>query len=161
MTFDRDTLDRLYRYCFVLTGQREDAEDLLHSAVESYINHRPKKVDYPVAYIRRIARNRFFDQMRKQKVVLFDFLDEPESYTDLEDDLEKVMVDRLTVERIWKFLGPVEREVVYLWAVEGMSAAEIGQHLDQPRGTVLSRLHRLRQRVAEHFSKPIDGDRHG
>ncbi len=76
MTFDREILDRLYRYCFVLTGQREDAEDLLHSALESYIRNRPEKVDYPVAYIRRIARNRYFDRLRKLKVVPFDTLDE-------------------------------------------------------------------------------------
>ncbi|MEX0681564.1 MAG: RNA polymerase sigma factor [Balneolales bacterium] len=161
MTFDREILDRLYRYCFVLTGQREDAEDLLHSALESYIRNRPDKIDYPVAYIRRIARNRYYDQLRKQKVLPFESLEESGSYTNVEQNLENIIIDRLTVEKIWKTLSSVEREVIYLWAVEEMSAAEIGQHLDQPRGTVLSRLYRLRRRVTENFSKEIGGEHHG
>lgn len=160
MIFNRKTLDNLYRYCLALTGQREDAEDLLHTALESYLYKKPGIVKHPVTYVRRIARNRYFDQLRRMKVVHFDRLEDPESYSDLEKNLERMLVDELTVERVWQTLNSAEREVVYLWAVEEMSASEIALHLNLPRGTVLSRLYRLRKRIAGKFSSKISGDRH-
>jgi RNA polymerase sigma factor (sigma-70 family) len=158
VTFDRPTLDRLFRYCLALAGNREDAEDLLHTALERFLRKRPDEVAEPVAYIRRIARNHHFDRLRRVRVVQMEALDNPALHAEVEHDLESVMVDRLRVERVWGLLSPAEREVVYLWAVEGMSAREIAQHLDLPRGTVLSRLHRLRLRAAEELQGE---DNHG
>ncbi len=147
-TLDRETLDRLFRYCFALTGQREDAEDLLHNSLEKYIHSRPGLVENTVAYIMRIARNSFIDQQRRQHHLPFDTTDGLDYLSDPEDDLENTIIDRLTLEKVWESLNPAEREAVYLWAVEGLSASEIGRFLDEPRGTILSRLHRLRRRVA-------------
>ena len=93
-------------------------------------------------------------------VVQFDRLEDPELYSHLEESLEQIIVDKLTIERVWQSLNSAEREVVYLWAVEEMTASEIALHLDLPRGTVLSRLFRLRKRVAGKFSNKISGDRH-
>ena len=41
------------------------------------------------------------------------------------------------------------RAVILLWAVEGLSYKEIGDTLDIPLGTVMSRLHRARRRLAD------------
>ena len=53
MTFDRETLDKLFRYCLALTGEREEARDLLHTALENFLRHRPVDLQYPLAYIYR------------------------------------------------------------------------------------------------------------
>ena len=44
-------------------------------------------------------------------------------------------------------LEPLERELLFFWAVEGCTAQEIADRTDSPRGTVLSRIHRLRQKI--------------
>ena len=44
-------------------------------------------------------------------------------------------------------LRPEERAVLYLSAVEGLSAQKIGDLLAWPRGTVLSLLHRTKAKV--------------
>ena len=55
--------------------------------------------------------------------------------------------DRERVAWALSLLRPDEREVLFLAAVEGYTAQEIGEMTERPRGTVLSLLHRARQRV--------------
>jgi len=50
-----------------------------------------------------------------------------------------------------------EREILYYWAVEGMTAAQIATTLDSRRGTVLSRIHRLRTALDDE-SHTAEGD---
>ena len=158
MNFDRLTLDRIYRYCVAICGQPDSAWDLLQEAVEQYLGAAPEGVHDPVAYTCRIARNRLIDQQRRAGVVAFESLGDPELYRSTEPDLEQTMIDRDTLHRLWARLTPPEREALYLWGAEGMSAAEIARHLDQPRPTILSRLKRARQRIIELESSP---QRHG
>ncbi|MBB3059906.1 RNA polymerase sigma factor [Microbulbifer rhizosphaerae] len=156
MTFTRSELDALFRYCLALIGQAEDAQDLLHSALERFLRSRPADVQQPLAYIRRIARNRFFDQMRRAGRVQFDSLEDVDAQPGTERDLESLLVDEMTL-RQWRDLNAAEREVVFLWAVEGLSSGEIALQLGQPRGTVLARLHRLRRRLLQRFPQPAGG----
>jgi RNA polymerase sigma-70 factor (ECF subfamily) len=136
--FDRAMLNSLFRYCLALCGDRENAYDLLQDALEKYLREASRDVQEPVAYIRRIVRNGFLDQCRRQRIICFETLDEPDTHASMERDLEAAVVDRLTLEKVWRELTPPEREVVYLWAVDGLSASEIALLLGLPRGTVLS-----------------------
>jgi RNA polymerase sigma-70 factor (ECF subfamily) len=63
------------------------------------------------------------------------------------------MMDRSELELAWAELSIVEREILYLWAVEGYSTDEVAGHLDKPRNTVLSIIHRMRQRLQHRFGK--------
>lgn len=154
MKFDRATLNGLFRYCLALCGDRENARDLLHDALEKYLRNTPGDVQEPEAYIRRIARNGFIDQVRRRGVAMTETLEDPDALAGTERALEAMMVDRLTLETVWRQLTPPEREVVFLWAVDGLSASEIALHLGLTRNTVLSRLHRLRLRMRRY-----DGER--
>lgn len=160
MTFKRSDLDTLYGYCLSLTGHPEDAEDLLHTALERFFRKRPSGVKHPLAYVRRIVRNQYFDGWRRDQVVAFETYETEDPFRDVEEDLEAMMVDRMTVEHLWNSLNPAEREVVFLWAVEGLSASEISVQLGQPRGTILSRLHRMRKRIASDFPNLTNGGNH-
>jgi len=145
--FDRATLQTIYRYCVALCGDRDDAFDLLQSAVERNLRAAPVAIDHPQAYLRRIVRNQFIDRQRRTGIVEFESLLDPETHASPERDLEAVVIDRIALERVWARLGPLERECLYLWAVEELSAAEIAQQLGEPRPTILSRLRRARLRI--------------
>lgn len=147
MTFDADTLNRLFRYCMALCGERENARDLLHDALEKYLRNMPKEVQNAEAYIRQIARNTFIDQLRQRNIIVTESPIDPDVLASSEKTLETMMIDKLTLEETWRKLTHLERETIFLWAVDGMSASEIALQIGQSRNTVLSRLHRLRLRI--------------
>lgn len=144
---DRATLDGLFQYCIVLCQDRDQAYDLVQSAVERYLDRAPAGVEQPPAYLRGIARNLFYDQQRRARVVSFESLAQSETHANPELTLEAMVIDSRLLEQLWGQLTAPERETLYFWAVEGMTASEIGLHLGQPRGSVLSRLSRLRSRL--------------
>ena len=150
MKFDTENLDRLFRYCMSLTRHREDALDLMHTAVEKFLGVPEEQINQPWYYLRRIARNHFYDRQRHLQRFPETSLDETDNDSSAgfsERDLESIVIDQITLARIWQNLSAADRETLYLWAAEGMSTSEIALHLGQPRGTVLSRLHRLRKRI--------------
>jgi len=150
--FDRTALNKLFHYCLALCGQRDDAYDLLQDALEKYLSKNGSPVDNPQAFIKRIARNRFFDLQRRKKIIQFDVLESSDEIVSDEKDLETLLVDELILKRVWPLLSAAEREVIFLWAVEDLSAAEIAVHLEIPRATVLSRMRRLRLRLLKDTS---------
>lgn len=68
MKFDRTALNKLFHYCLALCGQRDDAYDLLQDSLEKYLSKSGSLVSNPHAFIKRIARNRFFDLQRRKKL---------------------------------------------------------------------------------------------
>lgn len=146
---DRHTLNKLFRYCMALSGHRDDAYDLVQDSVEKYLCQKTEVRDHH-AFLKRIAWNRFFDLQRRKKIVQFDVLEESTKDHLIERDLEATFIDERTLKLVWDKLNTAEREVVFLWAVEGLSASEIAAELMIPRATVLSRLRRLRLRIDRH-----------
>ncbi len=159
MVFDRATLDKLYQYCMALCNDGDEAYDLLYQSIEMYLHQTRSDIANPVAYVRRIARNAHFDKWRRQQVVQFESL--PEEFSgSTEKALEATVVDEQMLDRVWEELTPPERETLYFWALEEMSATEIGLHLEQPRASVLSRLRRIRQRINRLFPESGSGGQH-
>ena len=78
--------------------------------------------------------------------------------------LEQMVIDEQTLDQVWRLLDPLERELMYLWAVEGFTAQQIATELEQPRGSVLSRIHRIRKKLATampmHDVRSERGDKH-
>jgi len=144
----RQQLQSLYRYCFCLTRERGSAEDLLQTSLEKWIR-RGKEVEYSHAYIRKIIRNQFVDDCRRKQKVAFDPIEEHTPVLLDETCLETLQNQHHLIAQVFNLLNSAEREVLYLWAIDGFSASEISEDLNQPRGTILSRLHRIRQKVAD------------
>ena len=65
--------------------------------------------------------------------------------------VEQHLGDKQLVAQVLGGLRPEEREALYLSAVEGYTAEEIGAMSSTTKNTVLSWLHRARKKVAEAF----------
>lgn len=145
--FNRLELNNLYRYGYALCNNQDDAYDLLQYALEKYL-HKPAQYNNSndLAYVRTTMRNRFIDERRKSSRFPEDEYDDSSLVIIDESTLEDVVVAQLDLEIIWQELKIVEREVLYYWAIEGLTAQEIANQLDVPRSTVLSRLYRIRKK---------------
>ncbi|WP_462322790.1 RNA polymerase sigma factor [Halochromatium sp.] len=148
--FDRAMLNRLYRYCLALTKHEAAAYDLLQDGLERYLRSAPGDRDDPMALMRRILRNRFIDGLRNRGEQLLNEATslEPECLAIGFGSLEEIAITTQTLEQIWDRLGPFDRELLLLWALEGRTAREVAELQGVPHGTVLARIHRLRQRLS-------------
>ena len=150
--FDRDVLQRLYRYGCSLCTNPDDAYDLLQYALEKYLQNRNNsKHGSEIAYVRTIMRNRFIDDYRKSNRFPQESYDDSSPVSIDNTSLEDVVIAQSDLERVWNKLDPFEREIMYYWAIEEMTAQEISQQIDAPRGTVLSRIYRIRKKTETEF----------
>ncbi len=146
---DKALFDQLYRYCYSLTGDEDDACDLLQNALEKYLRAEHTPAEISKFYMMRVIRNQSIDDWRKSGRVEIEPFDD-EKHLDFDvATLEQTTVDRDTLAALWSDFAPVEREILFLWAVEGYTTTEVAKWLNLSRGTVLSRISRLRKRVHE------------
>jgi len=152
MSFDQQQLNRLYQYAMTLSHQSADAYDLLQASLESYlkIDQSKNRIERPESYLRKLIRNRFIDQYRyDQRWDLSSFGEDvefPAAIALSYKPLEELHIQRDQLERIWQKISPLDRDILYHWAVLGFSTQETSDLLDIPKGTLLSRVHRLRQK---------------
>lgn len=143
---DKKQFNQLYQYCYSLTGDRTAAFDLLQSGLEKYLKA-AGNTQNNLPYIRKIIRNHFIDQLRRDSRASFEQI-ENNSAVDIESHtLEHLVIQEDTLEKLWQQLTAPEREILYLWAVLGCTTDEIARLQDCPKGTVLSRIHRLRKKL--------------
>jgi len=148
-----DHLDRLYRAAWALCGSREDAEDLVQ---ETYTRVLAKKRviasdEDALPYLLTVLRNTFRSSLRTRSR-------RPRT-TALEDAAEQRLaapaargpqaaVEARAVFAAIAALPDDQRDVVAAVDVVGLSYAEAAESLGVPAGTIMSRLHRGRSRVA-------------
>ena len=156
---DHPTLQRLFRYGFSLTRNEDAAYDLLQDALETSLRKIPANDNATISYVQRIMRNRFIDQYRReQRHPTVSYEDNNNQPVSIDPQvLEDIVIAEYEVESIMVILEPLERELLFFWAVEGYTAQEIADRTDSPRGTVLSRIHRLRQKILRHMESPGAG----
>ena len=152
-------LNNLYGYCFALAGNETEAYDLLQSSVEKYLQTDTESIRNEKAFIKKIIRNHYIDEYRKQSRVSLEQFDEAVTYVDMNTKpMERMIASQLQVESVWQELSSSEREILYFWAVEGYSTSELAAFLQIPRGTLLSKIHRLRIRLEEKFDDTVRED---
>ncbi|MCH8314071.1 MAG: sigma-70 family RNA polymerase sigma factor [Nitrospinae bacterium] len=143
--FSPEELNRFYQYCFALTGDETEAYDLLQDSLVKFLG-RENNVRSSGAYFRRIIRNHFIDHLRKEGKYEMTELDENVISAD-ENKLENIIINKEETRIILNKLGGNDRELLYLWAVEEYTSKELAEFLKVPRGTILSRLHRLKIKI--------------
>jgi RNA polymerase sigma-70 factor (ECF subfamily) len=156
----QEHVDALYRGALRMTSNREEAEDLVQETfLRAYrFRHQFQPGTNFRAWLFKIQTNLFRSRYRK-------LWNAPQSLDDTEefylynhlgpdvrpgDDPAAEALDRIGVEEVRRAiedLPPVYRAAVLLTDVEGFSYKETADILEVPVGTVMSRLHRGRQRL--------------
>lgn len=159
--FNADDLQSLYQYAMVLCQHPENAQDFLQSSIEATLSdiQHGKHIDKPLDYARRIIRNRFIDRYRHDKRWQTDTFEEQADYDISPVDTEQLHVNQQTLTNIWATLAPKDRDILYHWAVLGYTTDEACQLLDMPRGTFLSRIHRLRKQCTNLIDAEVKDNR--
>ena len=149
-----DHIDRLFRAACALCGSRQLAEDLVQ---ETYVKvlARPRflRRDDDLGYLIKALRNTWYSHLRNERVRreatdsgerASDELPTRSSAGDPESSLEAGAVLDALAE-----LPQPYREAVAAVDVAGLSYAEAARALGVRQGTIMSRLYRGREQVAE------------
>lgn len=152
-----DHLDRLYRAALGMCGSREEAEDLVQETY-AHILSKPRflQSDQDIGYLLRALRNTFIGSRR--------FAGRRPQIQDFPDDIERLADDQSFEPSFHAEMGdlyqaiatlPLEfREALVAVDLVGLSYAEAARVLRVREGTITTRLHRARQRVARAIGGP-------
>lgn len=145
-------LPALRRYARLLTGDRSRAEDLVHDTLERAHakGALQREGGSPRAWLFTVMHNLHLNQLRDHRRE--QALDEADDAPG--DDPTAGWNHRLDLQQALAQLGPDARAVLLLVVVEEYSYAEAARILAVPVGTVMSRLHRARERLREAMSPP-------
>jgi RNA polymerase sigma-70 factor (ECF subfamily) len=142
-----DLLSRAHGYALSLAHDATRAEDLVQDACLSTLRAR---AGWSAPYPFRAVRSRFIDALRRETPLALVVTPEPDGEVTLADDRAFGPALPCDGTDLWAAMGqlrPEEREALYLAAVEGWTASEIGAWLDRPRATVLSIVHRAKRKL--------------
>jgi RNA polymerase, sigma-24 subunit, RpoE len=154
-----DYQNRVFSYCYQLTGNHDNAQDLAQDVfIQAYNSLKSfrREADFGT-WLRRIALNKWINHQRKNKLITIS-LNEPvgsgkefarEVAASEESPVEKIEQAEF-LELVWKALGRLSlefRQVLILRDMEEYSYEEIAGLLECSLGTVKSRLNRGRKYI--------------
>lgn len=139
-------LPRLRRFGRTLARNREDADDLVHMAVEKALMRTDQwtpgtRLD---SWMFRIMQTTWIDELRARERRAQTFVPEEEG-EHVGVSTHDAQINALAVRKAVAQLGDDQRAVVGLVLVEGMAYEEAAAVLDIPVGTLTSRLARARE----------------
>ncbi len=153
---------RIYNVAYQFAASREEAEDLTQEIfLKLYQNLKRYRGDVPlVAWALRLSRNLCIDLYRKtRREKSSTFVSEAVlEHVQSSDDPQVDAVRRQQLEAVYSGLDQLPEElaeVVVLADLQGWSLEETATYLDAPLGTIKSRLHRARKRLADQVQRLI------
>jgi RNA polymerase sigma-70 factor (ECF subfamily) len=152
-------LDAAYNLARWLTGEAQDAEDVVQEALlRAFRFFDGFRGEDGRAWLLTIVRNTAYTWLRQNRMQTpVTSLDEEQPSNDPPtNDSEELLVQSLDRESLYQAIAalPVEfREVVILHDLEGLAYKEIAFITKVPIGTVMSRLSRARKRLYVHLTQ--------
>ena len=141
----REHLQAGYRYALALTHHHYEAEDLVQEAWLRVWRKYGKESTR--ALLLTAVRNRFVDGLRRGRLAIFEPVEGHEAGDSRAAAVPGAAGD---LDFVLAYLRSDEREALFLNVVEEKTATEISAFTGVARGTVLSRLHRARERLRAH-----------
>lgn len=133
----------LFRFLYVILGEKQAAEDALQETFLKAYLHRSRYIEMQQekAWLFQIARNTAYDMLRKRRREF------PIEKEEIEDVLERASVqeelhENLIYMEMMAELKDVEREIVSLKIIAGLTHKEIASVLRMTTGSVKKRYER-------------------
>lgn len=141
--------DMLFRLCFTILKNNQDAEDAVSDVFMKYISENRKFADeeHKKAWLISVATNRSRDMLKFYKIRRHLNLDDVAEYCGRSDDFE--ILSELFA------LPEKYRTVIHLYYVEGYKTAEIAKMLDISASAVRKRLQYGRDRLKIEYGKGV------
>lgn len=161
----------MYIFAYRLTGQKQDAEDLVQDVVVKMYPRLDEleNMQQPQPWLNRVLYRHFVDLTRKQssqREISVSTLVAAESQTAFIESLGEASPDASagidqtrigeTVKRLLNTLPPDQRTLLLLHDADGWRQEDIATVLDVPVGTIKSRLHRSRAFMRERLKKQME-----
>jgi RNA polymerase sigma-70 factor (ECF subfamily) len=158
----------LYKYALSFLKNKELAEDAVHNAFISIIEHKNKYFYLECRDFRAsavvIVRNKCLDILRKQKhygdIPIEDF----EYHLESDDlPLDEQIIKSSDYAVIWKHLDSIDevsRQVLIMKYYDGMSYKEIGERLNMTPKHVDTKIMRAKEKVRKLINKERGSDEH-
>jgi RNA polymerase sigma factor (sigma-70 family) len=144
-------LGGLRKFCYSLTGNAADADDLLQITVERLLDKGMPEDAHPAKWAYRVCKNAWIDELRSRDV--------RQRYPQQADDLDNTALSAehvansereiATVSAMLDQLPQEQRLALTLVAVDGKTYAEAAEILQVPIGTIMSRIARARKQLTE------------
>jgi RNA polymerase sigma-70 factor (ECF subfamily) len=150
-------LPRLWRFALRLAGDRHEAEDLVQRACVRALErrHQLRPGTATLSWLFSIVHSIWLNEVRARKIRSHGRIYWSEGLTEMvadasASDPETSVLHQQIVTAVGR-LPAIQRAVMLLVAVEGMSYREAATVLEVPIGTVMSRLARARLTIGEVF----------
>ncbi len=162
----RPHLDHLYKLAYRFTGATDRAEDLIQDLLVRLYPRRDElaKVEQPRPWLVRVMYRLFIDQIRRDARAPYISLadsnlartdENGDPYAEIPDsapgpELEfDLALNRERLMRAWEQLSAEHKALLALHEIEGYTLDELETLLEVTLGTLKSRLHRARARLAQ------------
>lgn len=150
-------LPGLVRFAVGLTGQREDAEDLVATAVAGLMSG-TAPIAAPGAYLRRSIVNSYLNEQRHQKVV-----QQHDARPETEPSFSGIVDRRIDLNTALADLSTIQRAVIIFRYFEDLTVHQTADVLGRPEGTIRRICHDalalLRRSPALNDTDPQDRER--
>jgi len=150
-------LPRMRRFCEGLAGSPHDGDDLMQATVERALTraHLFDETSRLDSWMYRIAQNLHIDRVRSQrrKGTSVDIEHAAELAGDDGRQITEARSDLAAAQRVLQALPEDQRATFMLVVVEGQSYREAAEIMGVQIGTVMSRIARARQRIAEELAR--------
>jgi RNA polymerase sigma-70 factor (ECF subfamily) len=152
-----DNLKDLRRFAYSLTNDISDADDLTQIVVERLLTKPIPENVIPLSWMFRVCKNAWIDELRSRKIRIVDdgvelsqIASVTESSDIREDNLQQLQAAITELPEAYRI-------VISLIITSGLSYAETSEVLEIPIGTVMSRVARAREKLAQKLNKYGEG----
>ena len=145
-------LGGLRRFCYSLTGNAADADDLLQATVEKLLQKGMPEDAHTAKWSYRVCKNVWIDELRSREVrQRYPSIADEEEQSPTTESIAAGERELDAISAALEQLPDEQRLALSLVAVEGKSYAEAAEILDVPIGTIMSRIARARKNLLQHY----------